>query len=254
MKGKIFTGMISILLIVSLTGCDEDPEYSIEPGPFFTGDDAYNDLTVLGNRFYLTNFDANEGPGDRINLYSFDQNTQPLASFNLQMNGQGYISICSGDGDLFLFCHLTGNLLRVSPFGELINTNWLDVLYYDLYPGGLLHISGDEFYAALWTPDDTVSVYAMNPDELTLESIDKQIPFPQKIDFRSLCINDQLDSLYMLCSDSYGADYIEVMDSDWTQSYEIALSDSSVAGITVLNGEIWVSTEDRRIVKLSEVQ
>lgn len=41
----------------------------------------------------------------------------------------------------------------------------------------------------------------------------------------------------MLCSDITGADFIEVMNSNWVQFYERALIDSAVAGIAWSGGE-----------------
>jgi hypothetical protein len=49
---------IAVLLIVLIIfGCDTGLEGTVNPGPVITGNDPFNDLTVLNDRFYLTNYD-----------------------------------------------------------------------------------------------------------------------------------------------------------------------------------------------------
>ncbi|TKJ41650.1 hypothetical protein CEE37_03525 [candidate division LCP-89 bacterium B3_LCP] len=253
MKLKIYPTAILMMAMLILTACDTTPDGSLSTGPVYTGSDSFNDLTVMNDMFYLTNFDLNEGSGNRIYLYSFDENGNPGSLYDLQMNGQGYISISSGDGDLFLFCQTTGLLLRVTPFGEYLATNWPGSAFIGWQAGGILSLPGDEYCVLLWKDDGHIKICSLDPVTLELED-DNSIQVPDRFAFRSVCANVQFDSLYVLCSDQNGADYVEIFDQGWVLLDEITLTDSLVAGISYYNGDIWVSTEDRRIVELSQVQ
>jgi len=249
---KLLCAMTFTVLLIGLWGCGTGPEQVISPEPIFIGDDPFNDLTVLDERFYLTNFDLNEGSGKRINLYSFDLSGQPVAAFNLSMNGQGFISICSDGDDLFLFCRTTGLLLRIAPTGDLSAASFPGTELIGWQAGGLLAMD-EEIFALLWNGSDALKVNELDPENLTLEEIPTldSLIFPYRRDFRSLCGDELTDMIYLLCSDSAGIDYLEKLDGSWKFLDEIALADSHVAGITWLDGEIWVSTEDRRIIPLS---
>jgi hypothetical protein len=172
--------------------------------------------------------------------------------YNLQMNGQGYISIAAGDGDLFMFSQI-GLLLRVTPFGEYLAMNWLGSGFIGWEAGALLALPGSDYAALLWRSEGIINVCALDPVDLSLQTIE-QVEIPERLAFRSMCASELYDSLFVLSSDLSGADYIEVFTPSWVQIEEMVLMDSLVAGISYLNGEIWISTEDRRIIPLSSIQ
>ncbi|RJP76020.1 MAG: hypothetical protein C4524_10850 [Candidatus Zixiibacteriota bacterium] len=239
------------LLIFALWGC-EDEDDLLGSRPAFIGDDPYNDLAALGERLYVTNYDWNEGSGDRVYLYSFDLQGQPVASFNLQMNSQGYISLSADSAYLYLLSQ-SGLISKVTPTGDLVNRILLSGAVVAHQPGALVALPGGSQYALLWDEDGTVYVHPFDGQALTLGEAQDTILVPGRTDFRAACVPSEADTIHVLSSDSTGADYLVHFDLGWNVLGETALADSAVAGVACLGNEIWVSTDDRRIVPLSDL-
>ncbi len=237
------------ILGLYLQACETGLEGEIQTTPAFTGADAYNDVTFWGDQFYTTNYDYAEGPGVRTNLYTFNSVGSPVASFTLPLNSQGYISISAQGANLCLLCQVTGLLLKVSPFGDLAALNMLPNALMDWQRGGLL-ATEDSLLVLLWNYDGQIQVYPLSPNDLVTGSMQNTLTISNRLGFRSLCSNSAGDSLYLLCSDPDGAEYINLLNLDWVVLNEYALSDSLIAGITYSDGMIWGSTEDRRLIPI----
>jgi hypothetical protein len=222
-----------------------------EPEPADTMRYPFNDLVSLGKYFYSTNWISQETRDARVYLYKIDSKGNVRRGYSSLDGGKDYISICSGDdGDFFLFSQVDDTIRNVSAKGNIKKRNISigHLLNKGLIPGALLFKNATTKYALLWL-EDTVYVHTFDPEDLTIE-LDRKISFSKGQDFRSLCANANFDSLYLLCSDNAGTDYIKLLDSNWVELKEALFPDALVTGITYHDNRIWYASEDRRIESL----
>ena len=91
--------------------------------------DEIGDITLLDNYFYTTNIDLSGNAGSQIDLFRFSENISYIEdSFDLEMNGQGYLAITNDGSNLYLQSHWDTYILKVSPIGEEYYMHWLEIL------------------------------------------------------------------------------------------------------------------------------
>ena len=131
--------MMKLLLIILLLGCDG----SISNINKNTYDDDIADITFLNNSFFTTNYDLSMDGGSQIDLFKFYAeevwvdgslnvgNIYLDDSYDLLMNGQGYLAITNDGNDIYLQSKETKIIYKVSPIGERdfmkidsISLNW----------------------------------------------------------------------------------------------------------------------------------
>jgi len=251
-----YTLLIAGIALV-MSGCDNIEFEGI--GPIDIGNDYWNDITVLGDYIFVTNYDGVEGPGDRIFLYKLDSTGTVQDSFDLGMNGQGYISIANDQTNLYLVGQTFGNRFRASVFGDLEAWSNSEPELNGWEQGGIAYDSvHDSLYALLWKSDDPdhVRMYAIERETMRLQDY-REIDFSGGYDYFAMTFvpDPVLPTFYILCRHQEEGDAILLLRYNPNTGFVgvIGLFNEDLRGIAYRDGQLIASTPDRRIVILNPI-
>ena len=104
----------TILLITLLVvGCEENPVNDTTRDIY---SDDIADVTYLNGLFFTTNYDLSANAGSQIDLmkFNYENNTTTYIddSYDLNMNGQGYLALDNDGVDLFLQSRISSLLIN----------------------------------------------------------------------------------------------------------------------------------------------
>jgi hypothetical protein len=246
MKYTSFT----VAIMVVMMGCGKVIEHSM--GPISIGNDPWNDLTSIGTDLYITNYDGNEGPGDRIYLYQVDTLGVILDSVNLRMNGQGYLSIATDGAYFFLVGHTFGNRFRVTMDGEMVAFSNSEPQISGWEQGGIAYDSdADSLYVLMWdTCNPSVArIYSLDKITMRLRSYDSfQVEGGRN--YFAMTYHPDHDAFYLLCQSETVQNMLLLMRYDPVTGTVAGAGflDNEVRGIAYWNGELIASTAGRQLI------
>ena len=240
-----------------IAGCGDLKEGTV--GPVDIGGDLWNDLTVIGDEFFTTNYDGNEGPGDRIYLYRLDTLGVMIDSVNLGMNGQEYCSITDDETDFYVAGSSYGTRFRFSPSGRMkAFSRELPGVGGWMQGGIAYHTIWDSVYVLMWHVNDpgTVRLYSVNRETMDM------------LNYRLFTVSDGYDYFAMTCKDVNFDSCFHFLCRKTNEEHTVfwmqfnhdtgsvrinGLCNDDIRGITSRNGYILAIYEDHRIFSLHPV-
>ena len=252
MQKIVFT---SILLLFS---CQDNVTSDIKN----TYDDDIADLTYLNGYFFTTNYDLSMDGGSQIDLFKFNVNDIDGAtaddiyledSYDLSMNGQGYLAITNDGNDLYLQSKETKAIFKVSSIGERDFTK-IDTIQTNWQPSGIAYNNDKDSLITLYRNLDDLNEYRMRTISKDIEHSGTDITFNvDMIDtsYNGIYAIEYYNSkMYFLGVDTSGTDILLSFQNN-TFTIEASISDSTIVGICQTDiGEIWGSFRDRRFEKI----
>ena len=249
MQKIVFT---SILLLMS---CQDNVTSDIKN----TYDDDIADLTYLNGYFFTTNYDLSMDGGSQIDLFKFKitniyedlfgDNIYLEDSYDLSMNGQGYLAITNDGNDLYLQSRETKAIFKVSSVGErdfkkidTIQTNW--------QPSGIAYNNDKDSLITLYRNLDDLNEYRMRTISKDIEHSGSDITFNLDMINTSYsgvyAIEYYNSKMYFLGVDTSGTDILLSFQNN-IFNIEASIADSTIVGICQTGtGGIWGSFRDRR--------
>ena len=112
MKNQLLTVLLTLLILSCQNGLEVDTNKH-------TATDPIADITYLKGYFYTTNLDLSTNAGPQIDLYKFDDEFNPIDRFELDLNGQGYLTATNDGTNLYFQPRFTDYILKMTPLGEL---------------------------------------------------------------------------------------------------------------------------------------
>ena len=215
--------------------------------------DDIADITFLNNNYYSTNHDLSGNAGSQIDLLKFSSNGEHIEdSFDLGMNGQGYLAITNDGTDIYLQSRLYYDIIKCSLIGERVYMVRDIISTLEWQASGLCYIS---------KKDSLVLLYKnyKNPSQYRAITISKQNPFILGSDIQiELDIADTTDygiyaitykdsSYYMLGKNHDHNDILVITDYDFIISSVEELLDSTVTGLCIRDNDLYFSYSNRKI-------
>jgi hypothetical protein len=246
-----YVGLIAGMMLL-VVGCGDLEQGSV--GPVQIGDDLWNDLTVMQNNIYLTNYDGCEGPGDRIYLYQVDTLGVKLDSVNLGMNGQGYCAVTNDADNFYLVGQTFGNRFRFAQDGELVVWCNSEPRMNGWEQGGIANNPlNDSLYVLMWNTYHTATVRLYTVDQTTL-LLGHYYTFEYDggYDYFAMTYNPELDLFYILCrnEDEVGTIMLMRYDTDTGDLSPVGLLNNDIRGIAYWDGRLIASTDNHHITTI----
>ena len=248
--GKIY--IIVLIAFLFILGCEDDSPLNLDKCSYC---DDIADITYLNGSFYTTNYDLSGNAGSQIDLFKYVvwENDHAFIDdkFDLEMNGQGYISITNDGSDLYLQSKDTGIYRKYSPVGDLIFTAY-DTISTNWQPCGITYLSGKDSLLTLYRNLDTLTQYRariISKDNLYSSSLDTIIYF-DSIDttYHGIYAIANKDlSFYMLSVDTSMTDILVITDKNFYITKKDTILDNSVVGLDFFNDDLFFSYRDKRI-------
>ena len=248
---KLIAGVFTITLLLS---CEDDLQINTDKNTYY---DDISDITMLNGHFFSTNYDLSGHAGSQIDLLKFDEDGAGDyyidGSFDLDMNGQGYIAITNDGEDLYLQSRNTSLLISCSPIAQQaysgmddIATNW--------QPSGLAYDGDKDSLLALYRNREDRSQYRLRTlsksRELnsggdayfSLDFIDQGYSGIYALEYFN-------QSFYMLAVDTTQTDALIILDQAFQVQQIESILDSTVVGLCFNGNELFFSYRDKRIEK-----
>ena len=247
---------LNYLLLISVLGfisCNED---SLE---IDTTKDTYHDdiadITFINDHFYSTNYDLSGNAGSQIDLLKFSTDGKNIDdSFDLGMNGQGYLAITNDGTDVYLQSINTSLIIKRSLVGERIYMS-LDNLSGSQWQGSGLCYKKDV--------DSLLVLYKnlKNPIQYRARTVSKQYPNNSGSDIifdidsvgtvnKGVYAIEYFDSsFYMLGINRSGKNILFISDYNFNSFSIEEIPDSTVIGLCFKGNDLFFSYSDRIIKK-----
>ncbi len=146
-----------LIILLLIVGCDNNSLNDTNKNTYY---DAIADITYLNGSFFTTNYDLSNNAGSQIDLIKFKYENDSSAyldnSYDLNMNGQGYLAITNNGLDLFLQSKESHLIVKCSAIGEFAITT-MDTIDANWQPCGLTF--NNDSLISLYRNLDTLTQY-----------------------------------------------------------------------------------------------
>ncbi|MBN1637723.1 MAG: hypothetical protein JW866_02060 [Ignavibacteriales bacterium] len=242
--------IIFICFSLLLFSCDDELVIDTTKDTF---SDPLADITALGNYIYTTNYDLSYNSGSQIDLLRFTIDGILDNQFDLRMNGQGYIAITNDGSNIYLFSRNTNLIVKVTPTGEKIylkqqklETNWS--------AAGICYLTDRDSLLFMYQNLRTPAQYRIkitdknNPDYVGTDIMKTFNEFSGD-EGTIFSVDYSNSNFYFLGIDTTNSISLKITDNNFYQLSFETISDSTIMGMCVRNGDVYFSHNDRRIIK-----
>lgn len=245
---------LNYLLLIFLLGfisCDDD-SLEIDTTKNTYHDDIA-DITFVNDHFYSTNYDFSGNAGPQIDLLKFSTDGKNIDdSFDLRMNGQGYLAITNDGTDVYLQSINTSSIIKCSLIGERIYMKWDGLSGSQWRESGLCYQKDADSLLILYRN-------LQNPIQYRARTVSKESP---NLSGSDIVFNlDSVDitnygvyaieyfdsSFYMLGVNSAGKDILVISDYNFSDYSIEEIPDSTVVGLCFKGNDLYLSYRDRVI-------
>ena len=242
-----------LIISIFILSCEDSTVIDTRKNTYF---DDIADITYL-NGFFSTNYDLSGNAGSQIDLLTFKMNTDSVYyindSFDLDMNGQGYLTITNDGNDLYLQSKYTYQIMKYSSIGERVFTKY-DTITVNWQPSGLAYQSENDSLLILYRNLDNLKQYRLRTisKEFSIESskdIIFQLNFIDTTYYGGYSLEYNNYSYYILGVDTTMNDILIILDNELNITAIDTLSDSTVVGLCFRQNDLYFSYRDKRIEK-----
>lgn len=246
-------------LFLCFWSCEENYISEIDKSTFH---DDIGDISFLHGSVFTTNYDMSGNSGQQIELIKLellDEISLLDDKFELEINGQGYLTMTNDGTNLFLQSRSTQLIFQISKIGEIgffkyddsLSTNWLPSgVSYDSLSDSLIFLyrnQHDNNSYLLKLTSKSISGNSSRSEVFVLNNIDTASHGVYAIEYAN-------PNLYLLAVNDNQEDVLITMDYETLSllSAEI-ISDSTVVGLSVFENSIYFGYRDKRIQKYKDI-
>jgi hypothetical protein len=223
--------------------------------------DDISDITHLNNLVYTTNYDISGNAGSQIDLMVFDFNEVDYFlkdKFELDLNGQGYLSMTNDGKDIYLQSRSTHLVFKLSSIGELGYAKYDTLVDPQWIPSGIAYNSINDSLIFLYrnslqnnnyrlriTSKSNISDNSTKDDEFIVNDIDSTHHGVYSLTYANsklyaLAVKNNEDVLLTIDYQTFNVENTEIV------------GDSTVVGISIFDNSVYLSYRDKRILKFKE--
>lgn len=246
-------------LFLCFWSCEENSILEANKNTFH---DNIGDISFLNGSVFTTNYDLSGNSGQQIDLLKLElsEETSNLDDkFELDINGQGYLTMTNDGTNLFLQSRSTQLIFQTSQIGEVgffkyddsLSTNWLPSgISYDSSSDSLIFLYRNQMVNnsyLLKLTSKTISGNSTRSEVFELNNIDTVLHGVYAMEYAN-------PNLYLLAVNHNQEDVLITLDyqSLSLQSTE-TISDSTVVGLSVFENSIYFGYRDRRVQKYKDI-
>jgi len=243
----------TILLITLLVvGCEENPVNDTKRDIY---SDDIADVTYLNGLFFTTNYDLSANAGSQIDLmkFNYENNTTTYIddSYDLNMNGQGYLALDNDGVDLYLQSRISFLLIKSSAIGEHINIV-MDTISSNWQPSGITFQSITDSIVTIYRNMNELSQYRARTisKDLSFSSVKDVIfnfDFIDTTHYGVYAIESKGSLFFMLGADTTQTDILIITNNSFEVTALDTIPDSTVVGLCFKDNDLFLSYRNRKI-------
>ncbi len=246
---------ITVLLIVVFSACEDDRQIDTSKSTFY---DDICDITFFNGYYYSTNYDLSGNAGSQIDLLQFTSNNDNISltdHFDLDLNGQSFLTITNDNDNLYLQSMGTHLIFGISPIGERIFVT-SDTISNNWRPSGIAYIEEIDSLAVLYRNYHSPTMYRMR---VLSKSIHETAS--RDIQFQLTNVDTGYHGVYAMSYNNSQFFFLGVNQSEQdillktTWAFNIletdTIADSTVVGLCFKDNELYLGYRDKRIEKFN---
>lgn len=247
-----YLNYLLLVFIIGIIGCKDSEEINTAKDTYY---DDISDITFINGHFYSTNYDLSGNAGSQIDLLKFSADGNNIDdSYDLGLNGQGYLAITNDGTDVYLQSRLTSSIIKCSPIGERVYMKWDNPSPSDWQASGICYIKGTDSLLILYRN-------SKNPTQYRARTASKENPnltgseqyfnfnFVDTTDTGVYALDYKDNSFYMLGLNRSQKDILIITDRNFNVLSVEDILDSTVVGLTFKDNDLYLSYRNRIIKK-----
>ena len=247
MKNNYFFIMVLVFFVV---GCQDKLTIDTNKDSYY---DDIADICYVNGHFFTTNYDLSGNSGTQIDLIRFTSDGSNVDdSFDLGMNGQGYLAMTSDGSDIYMQSRSNGAIIKSSLIGERAYMKWDTIGVEKWYASGICYLPEKDSLLLLYRNLD-------NRTEYWARTVSKSAPHASgsdrsfNVDFIDTtyhgiwAISYKDSAYYMLGVDTLIQDKLIITDNQFSIVSVEDISDSTVVGLCFKDNDLYLSYRPRRI-------
>jgi len=247
-----YLGYLILVFIIGIIGCKDSEEINTARDTYY---DDISDITFINGHFYSTNYDLSGNAGSQIDLLKFSADGKNIDdSFDLGLNGQGYLAITSDGTNVYLQSRLTSSIIKCSPIGERVYMKWDSPAPSEWQASGICYKKETDSLLVLYRNIKNPTQYRAraaskeNPI-MTGSDIYLNLDFVDTTDTGVYALDYKDSSFYMLGLNRSQKDILIITDHNFNVLSFEDIPDSTVVGLTFKDNDLYLSYRNRIIKK-----
>ena len=245
-----YNNFFIMVLVFFIIGCQDDLTIDTNKDTYH---DDIADICYVNDHFFTTNYDLSGNSGTQIDLIRFTSDGSNVDdSFDLGMNGQGYLAMTSDGSDIYMQSRSNGAIIKSSLIGERAYMKWDTVDVAKWFASGICYLPEKDSLLLLYRNLD-------NRTEYWARTVSKSAPHASgsdrsfNVDFIDTtyhgiwAISYKDSAYYMLGVDTLIQDKLIITDNQFSIVSVEDISDSTVVGLGFKNNDLYLSYRPRRI-------
>ena len=245
-----YNNFFIMVLVFFIIGCQDDLTIDTNKDTYH---DDIADICYVNDHFFTTNYDLSGNSGTQIDLIRFTSDGSNVDdSFDLGMNGQGYLAMTSDGSDIYMQSRSNGAIIKSSLIGERAYMKWDTVDVAKWFASGICYLPEKDSLLLLYRNLD-------NQTEYRARTVSKSAPHASgsdrsfNVDFIDTtyhgiwAISYKDSAYYMLGVDTLIQDKLIITDNQFSIVSVEDISDSTVVGLCFKDNDLYLSYRPRRI-------
>lgn len=245
-----YNNFFIMVLVFFIIGCQDDLTIDTNKDTYY---DDIADICYVNDHFFTTNYDLSGNSGTQIDLIRFTSDGSNVDdSFDLGMNGQGYLAMTSDGSDIYMQSRSNGAIIKSSLIGERAYMKWDTVDVAKWFASGICYLPEKDSLLLLYRNLD-------NQTEYRARTVSKSAPHASgsdrsfNVDFIDTtyhgiwAISYKDSAYYMLGVDTLIQDKLIITDNQFSIVSVEDISDSTVVGLCFKDNDLYLSYRPRRI-------
>ncbi len=245
-----YNNFFIMVLVFFIIGCQDDLTIDTNKDTYY---DDIADICYVNDHFFTTNYDLSGNSGTQIDLIRFTSDGSNVDdSFDLGMNGQGYLAMTSDGSDIYMQSRSNGATIKSSLIGERAYMKWDTVDVAKWFSSGICYLPEKDSLLLLYRNLD-------NRTEYWARTVSKSAPHASgsdrsfNVDFIDTtyhgiwAISYKDSAYYMLGVDTLIQDKLIITDNQFSIVSVEDISDSTVVGLCFKDNDLYLSYRPRRI-------
>ena len=245
-----YNNFFIMVLVFFIIGCQDDLTIDTNKDTYY---DDIADICYVNDHFFTTNYDLSGNSGTQIDLIRFTSDGSNVDdSFDLGMNGQGYLAMTSDGSDIYMQSRSNGAIIKSSLIGERAYMKWDTVDVAKWFASGICYLPEKDSLLLLYRNLD-------NRTEYWARTVLKSAPHASgsdrsfNVDFIDTtyhgiwAISYKDSAYYMLGVDTLIQDKLIITDNQFSIVSVEDISDSTVVGLCFKDNDLYLSYRPRRI-------
>ena len=244
-----------MILILFSVCCQDEPTIDLTKDTYR---DDISDICYVNGHFFTTNYDLSGNSGSQIDLIRFNSDGSNVDdSFDLDMNGQGYLAMTTDGSDIYMQSRSNGAVIKSSLIGERAYIKWDTLDASRWLQSGICYLPEKDSMLLLYRDLENLTEYrARTVSKTAPQESGSDLSF--SVDFIDTtyhgiwALTYKDSAFYMLGIDTLFQDKLLITDHRFNLNSVVDIPDSTVVGLCFKDDDLYLSYRDRRIDRIEK--